>query len=287
MGQSFAEAAKRSIPLSVLDALHSPSLNGALRPDPFLSPDIDASLCSTMETRVITIAIGGGTCSGKTTLAKQLSRVIPYCPLLNQDHEKNLPMHPVHNVPDPDEAETAIDWPGFRRAFKELLDQGEHKELLFNTIDVGSSSSFGYLTNEYLNQWRERFIRIRKEWLAKGINLEWRMVEGFIDLVKTMDVKVFIRTPGHVMEARREFRVFDNGDGTFWTPPPNYWENIAYPAYIRAHEQYFEDGNVETGKCISPDMVVMEGRSQGHGITFEELFSSAAEAILSKSQPTR
>ncbi|KAG9087637.1 ribosylnicotinamide kinase [Ceratobasidium sp. UAMH 11750] len=96
---------------------------------------------------------------------------------------------------------------------------------------------------------------------------------------------MFIRTPGQILKARREVRKYANDDGTFWVPPPNYWEHIAYPAYIRAHAHLFEDGNVETGECALSDLCVLEGTSQGHAIAFEELFSSAAEAILSKSQP--
>ncbi|KAG8783497.1 ribosylnicotinamide kinase, partial [Ceratobasidium sp. 428] len=187
-------------------------------------PPADAASSShfslSMKTRVVVIAIGGGTCSGKTTLAKQLSRVLPNCSLLNQDryciHEKNLPLHPIHNVPDPDEAETAIDWPGFRTGFEQLVKHGRAQEMTFNIVDVDSLSSFGYLPQPVLDRWRDRFLKIQDQWLSRGVRIEWRLVEGFIvfhdsNLMNSMDVKLFVRTAGRIMEARREFRVFDNG----------------------------------------------------------------------------
>jgi nicotinamide/nicotinate riboside kinase len=29
--------------------------------------------------------------------------------------------------------------------------------------------------------------------------------------------------------------------------PPNYWDNIVWPAYLSAHRPIFENGNIETG----------------------------------------
>jgi nicotinamide/nicotinate riboside kinase len=37
-------------------------------------------------------------------------------------------------------------------------------------------------------------------------------------------------------------------EGTFWRDPPGYWEDIVYPAYVEAHKDVFENGDVEHGK---------------------------------------
>lgn len=37
-------------------------------------------------------------------------------------------------------------------------------------------------------------------------------------------------------------------EGSLWRDPPNYWEDIVYPAYVEAHEGVFENGDVEHGK---------------------------------------
>ncbi|KAG8715279.1 ribosylnicotinamide kinase [Ceratobasidium sp. 395] len=204
--------------------------------------------------------------------------------------EAELPIHPVHKVPDTDDADTAIQWPEFRAAFEELVEQGKSSEVLRNGSEIESPSSFGYLSDELLDQWRERFAGNQGERLARGVNIEWRIVEGFIlfhdpDIYKSISLKIFIRTPGPLLKARREARKYTMSvDGSLWVPPHNYWEHIAYPAYTRAHARFFEGGDVEAGRCIAPDLLVLETQGSGNGIVFEELFNSAAEAVLSKSQ---
>jgi nicotinamide/nicotinate riboside kinase len=43
----------------------------------------------------------------------------------------------------------------------------------------------------------------------------------------------------------------DAAAGGVWTDPPNYFEQIVYPAYIKAHEQIFENGDIEQGAVRS------------------------------------
>lgn len=40
-------------------------------------------------------------------------------------------------------------------------------------------------------------------------------------------------------------------EGALWRDPPGYWEDIVYPAYIEAHKDVFEEGDVEHGKPTS------------------------------------
>jgi nicotinamide/nicotinate riboside kinase len=40
----------------------------------------------------------------------------------------------------------------------------------------------------------------------------------------------------------------DAAAGGVWTDPPKYFEQIVYPAYVKAHEQIFEAGDVEEGE---------------------------------------
>lgn len=43
-------------------------------------------------------------------------------------------------------------------------------------------------------------------------------------------------------------RVQSDPEGSLWRDPPGYWEDIIYPAYIEAHKEVFEEGDVEHGK---------------------------------------
>lgn len=40
--------------------------------------------------------------------------------------------------------------------------------------------------------------------------------------------------------------------GDVWQDPPHYFDNIVYPAYVDAHKQLFENGDVEKGE-LAPD----------------------------------
>jgi nicotinamide/nicotinate riboside kinase len=42
--------------------------------------------------------------------------------------------------------------------------------------------------------------------------------------------------------------VQSNAEGSFWKDPPGYWEEIVHPAYVRAHQDLFEDGDIEKGR---------------------------------------
>jgi nicotinamide/nicotinate riboside kinase len=43
----------------------------------------------------------------------------------------------------------------------------------------------------------------------------------------------------------------DAAAGGVWTDPPDYFEQIVYPAYIKAHAQIFETGDIEQGAVES------------------------------------
>lgn len=60
-------------------------------------------------------------------------------------------------------------------------------------------------------------------------------------------------------------------EGSLWKDPPNYWEQIVYPAYVEAHQGLFEGGDVEHGKPKSSsestprvdDLFLIEGTEIG------------------------
>ena len=49
-------------------------------------------------------------------------------------------------------------------------------------------------------------------------------------------------------------------EGTLWRDPPHYWEQIVYPAYLDAHRDLFQDGDVEAGEPSSnvPGLMMLE-----------------------------
>lgn len=69
---------------------------------------LPSSAPRTSPPRVVIIAVGGATCSGKTTLAKHLNQILPGSVILHQDDfappAEKVPMHPMYGVQDWDDA---------------------------------------------------------------------------------------------------------------------------------------------------------------------------------------
>lgn len=69
-------------------------------------------------------------------------------------------------------------------------------------------------------------------------------------------------------------------EGSLWQDPPNYWENIVWPAYLRAHAPIFDNGDAEDGQSNGtvPELFVLEGENTGMTVLFER----ACQEIVSK-----
>ncbi|KAF8600302.1 hypothetical protein BDV93DRAFT_266010 [Ceratobasidium sp. AG-I] len=168
-----------------------------------------------MKTRVILIGIGGASCSGKTSLATKLRSVIPGCSILHQDDfwtkSENLPIHPKYSIPDAEDAAGAIEWPRFRAAVAQLKASPSSSGSTLNSGNSeldNSSSSFSFLSDRVVSEWREYFQQAEKEWLDREVKIEWKIVEGFVlfydsYIVQNLDVQIFIRSLGHVLRQRR------------------------------------------------------------------------------------
>lgn len=52
----------------------------------------------------------------------------------------------------------------------------------------------------------------------------------------------------------------DLAEGSLWRDPPNYWEQIVYPAYVEAHKEVFVNGDVEHGVPTDKvkDLILLE-----------------------------
>lgn len=71
---------------------------------------------------------------------------------------------------------------------------------------------------------------------------------------------------------------------TFWEDPPGYFDDIVWPAYIKAHKHLFRNDNVEAGdlseraKGKDMDMYLLETSKVGMDGMVQEM----AEAIYAK-----
>ncbi|KAI0076154.1 P-loop containing nucleoside triphosphate hydrolase protein [Panus rudis PR-1116 ss-1] len=213
--------------------------------------------------RVILVGVGGATSSGKTTLAKHLRSIIPGSVILHQDDfappQEKIPIHPEYNVQDWDSAEGAIDWPRMVNALREVKRTGKIPPEHYSHDHLNPQKDVS-VDSETVQKWRETFTRIEEEHSRKGEHVVWILVDGFLlywhpDVVSALDVRIFLRVPEEVLKKRREERhgyhtavQSDMLEGALWRDPPHYWEQIVWPAYVAAHKDIFENGDVEHGK---------------------------------------
>ncbi|KAF8479469.1 P-loop containing nucleoside triphosphate hydrolase protein, partial [Gautieria morchelliformis] len=248
--------------------------------------------------KVITIAVGGATCSGKTTLAKHLRSCLYDSFIIHQDDfappQELVPVHPQYNVQDWDDAPGAIDWP----RFVDFLEHIKRSGVLPSTHkshDHLNENKQVPVAESITAHWRRESERISKEHQEKhGARLVWAIVDGFLmywnkacfcfivllpfrperlhltvhqKAIDQLDIRVFLRVPHDVLKQRRHERhgyhtaVQSDPEGTLWRDPPEYWEQIVYPAYFRAHTDLFEGGDVEHGKPTDkvPELLLFEG----------------------------
>ncbi|GAA5897713.1 ribosylnicotinamide kinase [Sporobolomyces salmoneus] len=239
--------------------------------------------------------IGGPTCSGKTTLAKHLGRIIPSSTLLFQDDfappSEKVPMHPVHGFQDWDDPAGAIEWDRQREAIRSLRRTGEIP---------GEHASHDHLNEqvpvpidgELERKWKEKFTELFEEMEKENREKPSVVIaEGFLMLydeetVKEIDSRFFVREDYATLKKRRHDRhgyhtaVQSDPEGSLWRDPPDYWDLCVWPAYLKAHRPLFKSEQVETG---SIDENKIEGVRilEARELTMDRMVELALEDIYS------
>ncbi|POV95526.1 hypothetical protein PSTT_16179 [Puccinia striiformis] len=245
---------------------------------------------------VLVIAIGGPTCSGKTTLAKNLRKILPNSEILHQDDfapkSEDIPIHPVHGVPDWDDPSGAIDWDRLRKTISQLKNDKDERlpethddlNVSANAVEVDVTKYAGCIDRLKGLRLPQRFI------ILDGFLLYWDE-----KCVTNYDLKFFVRESYEVLKERRRIRQTYHtagqhnpslpSDQGFQTNhayrthiPHNRWNDMArstrildqiiWPAYLKAHGHMFKEGLVETSDLdrnswAGKDVVLLEPSSKG------------------------
>ncbi|KAJ6602205.1 P-loop containing nucleoside triphosphate hydrolase protein [Mycena sp. CBHHK59/15] len=246
---------------------------------------------SSRKTRVVLVGIGGATCSGKTTLAKHLKRILPDSVIIHQDDfappQELVPIHPIHSVQDWDAAPGAIVWPRMISFLRQVKETGEipadHRshDHLNEQKDIPVSPAV-----------RDKWVKVfdglkRQRRVEGGEDIIWGLVDGFLlywspEVIEQLDVRIYLRVPHDVLKKRRHERHgYHTAEGTLWRDPPLYWEQIVYPAYVDANREVFAGGDVEHGAAGSKvaGLVLLESLEMDMGEAVErccEMISAAA-----------
>ncbi|KAF9467324.1 P-loop containing nucleoside triphosphate hydrolase protein [Collybia nuda] len=175
----------------------------------------ESSRNSGKRARVILVGVGGATCSGKTTLAKHLKRILPDSVIIHQDDfappQELVPIHPVYNVQDWDAAPGAITWPKLIDFLRHVKETGEippdHR-----SHDHLNKQKEIKLDDSVRDRWIEVFEKIKRDKEIKDDErVVWGLVDGFIlywneEVMDQLDVRIFLRVPEEVLKKRRHER---------------------------------------------------------------------------------
>ncbi|EAU91546.2 hypothetical protein CC1G_02035 [Coprinopsis cinerea okayama7 len=196
--------------------------------------------------RVVLIGVGGATCSGKTTLAKHLNRILPDSVIIHQDvcilrlsvtlrlcvlentvylplpnlitllvcHEQpmeQVPIHPIHNVQDWDAPAGAISWDRLIDSLHVIKSTGKLPEDHRSHDHLNLQKDIP-VDSESADRWREKFRLIQQRVVGeKHEKLVFGILDGFLlywhpKVVEQLDVRIMLRVPHDVLKQRRHER---------------------------------------------------------------------------------
>lgn len=190
----------------------------------------------------------------------------------------------MYNVQDWDDPETCVDWDKFRDTLEYVKKNGTLPE--------------GFASNDYLND-DTGHVPPALAAEFKFPEARYILVDGFVlfwneQVRELMDVELLLRVPRETLARRREQRSYalqsesvcsslmadaeDAEQGTVWTDPPGYFDNIVYPAYVKAHERVFTDG--VDSLLADQKITLIEPREGEQGMM--EALETACRAILER-----
>ncbi|KAJ7511418.1 P-loop containing nucleoside triphosphate hydrolase protein [Mycena galericulata] len=217
-------------------------------------------------TKVITIGIGGATSSGKTTLAKHVRNCLHNSFVIHQDDfvppAEKLPKDPEFGFENWDDAPGAIDWDRMASFLCDLKKTGSLPSG-HQSYDSFNENTAVPVDDHMISEWKKRSEQFVAQHLENfGEKLVFAIVDGFLlywdkRIASNLDIRVFLRVPEGVAKARREARFYYTPEGEIWRDPPQYWEKVVWPAYVRAHEDMFEGKDVVAGK-LRGDFLLFE-----------------------------
>ncbi|KAL9089056.1 MAG: hypothetical protein Q9165_005869 [Trypethelium subeluteriae] len=231
-------------------------------------PSIDQN--SSVSVAPLLIGLSGPSSSGKTTLARQLKRILPNTSILYQDdfylEDSRIPLRTVakrhevtgeilrsssgeietHQIQDWDCVE-ALDISGLHDALSHVKEHGNIPQLK-SIQDQNAVGSGGEIESAIIDELREHVLENAPSLKERRIVI----VDGFLlfanntkELVSMFDVKLLLRTSLSDAKKRREARTGYVTLEGFWEDPPFYVDDIVWPNYVKEHAFLFKNGDVE------------------------------------------
>lgn len=207
----------------------------------------------------IIVGISGATCSGKTTIANTLHKVIKNSILLNQDQfyweedsEKHILAEGMNHINwevvsafDNDKLLSIIKTNGIRNKTSRMKINCDSISKKFNAItdeisNMPNMTAFFEENNQEqteLKELQQTFLNFPQVIIVDGI-----LVLNHPEIVDQCDIKFFLTLDFKTCLKRRDLRTYDPPD------VPGYFEKIVYPHYVQ---------NLETMKYLDGDNKIL------------------------------
>ncbi|RKP06542.1 P-loop containing nucleoside triphosphate hydrolase protein, partial [Thamnocephalis sphaerospora] len=197
----------------------------------------------------------GPSCSGKTTLGRALTRILPNCRILNQDDyykpDSEIPVDPETGLDNWD-TPAAVDFDQFiaaidaARAINASTDQpptwGTAQSYIptppIERPQQGAAVDDGAVDERVLFELRDA---LHSSYQAE----RFIVVDGFLlfadpRVAEHLDVRVFVTASKTTLQRRRDARVGYTTVEGFWQDPPGYFDKIVWPNYVLHHHTLLE-----------------------------------------------
>ncbi|ANZ75035.1 BA75_02256T0 [Komagataella pastoris] len=192
-----------------------------------------------MTQKVVIIGISGSSSSGKTTIARIISLVLPNCLLIHQDDfyrpNEEIPYDPKHKAQNWDSPD-AIDFVKFKSVLHKLQNDPSFVYQV-DSLELPGDNRFG-ADQEVVQHFSKLF--------EKFSDSKFVLVDGFMmyhreELEGIFDIKLMIKTSYSTLKERRARRQGYNTVGGFWEDPPGYFDRFVWPGYYNFHKDLFNE----------------------------------------------
>ncbi|CAK9437191.1 uncharacterized protein LODBEIA_P15750 [Lodderomyces beijingensis] len=195
--------------------------------------------------KVVLVAFGGPSSSGKTTVATTLTSLLPHVTLVQLDDfyltDSEIPIDATTGYQNWD-CPQALDFDKFTsylKALKNGTGESPVESVQSKDVDLSLSSSELETIESVIASQNDKF---------QGKHIVF--VDGFMlfhdpEVIKLFDIKLFFHASFETLKKRRESRKGYTTVEGFWVDPPDYFEKIVWPAFVDSHKYLFKDEDME------------------------------------------
>lgn len=192
------------------------------------------------------IGFGGLSSSGKTTVAKTISKLLPDLVLIHQDDfyfpSEKIPLHPVLKEENWDSPE-AIDFDKFIQTLHRIRNEPGFQYHV-DSLEIDETT-----LNFLLSALELKILQLKVAANVDKLSNIY-LVDGFMlyvnqKVIDELNVKLFYKAPYLDCKKRRESRQGYNIIGGFWVDPPGYFDKLVWPEYYKYHKHLFVEGEDE------------------------------------------